>query len=93
MHPRSYGTFPRVLGHYSRDLKLFPLEEAVRKMTSLPAAQFGFADRGRIASGMAGSSRPLTGIANGPLSVAARKRHRANRDTGAESFAGIRNLP
>src|SRR6266513_933212 len=36
-HPRAYGTFARILGHYSRDLKLFPLEFAVRKMTSLAA--------------------------------------------------------
>jgi N-acyl-D-amino-acid deacylase len=45
-HPRLWGTFPRVLGHYSRDLKLFPLEEAVRRMTSLTAQRFGLADRG-----------------------------------------------
>ena len=36
-HPRLWGTFPRVLGHYARELGLFPLEEAVRRMTSLPA--------------------------------------------------------
>jgi N-acyl-D-amino-acid deacylase len=45
-HPRLWGTFPRVLGHYSRDLGLFSLEEAVRRMTSLPAAWFGLVDRG-----------------------------------------------
>jgi N-acyl-D-amino-acid deacylase len=45
-HPRLWGTFPRVLGHYARDVGLFPLEEAVRKMTGLPAAQFGLHDRG-----------------------------------------------
>ena len=45
-HPRLWGTFPRVLGHYVRDVKLFPLEEAVRRMTALPAAQFGLKDRG-----------------------------------------------
>jgi N-acyl-D-amino-acid deacylase len=50
-HPRSYGTFPRVLGFYSRERGLFPLEAAVRKMTSLPADQIGLADRGRIARG------------------------------------------
>ncbi len=48
-HPRLWGTFPRVLGHYSRDVGLFPLEEAVRKMTSLTAAAFGIQDRGVIA--------------------------------------------
>ena len=35
-HPRLWGTFPRVLGHYVRDVKLFPLEEAVRRMTGAP---------------------------------------------------------
>jgi N-acyl-D-amino-acid deacylase len=50
-HPRLWGTFPRVLGHYARDLKLFPLEEAVRKMTSLPAKRFGLAGRGTLAKG------------------------------------------
>ena len=50
-HPRLWGTFPRVLGHYSRDLGLFRLEEAVRKMTGLPAARFGLSGRGAIAPG------------------------------------------
>lgn len=50
-HPRLWGTFPRVLGHYSRDVGLFPLEEAVRKMTSLPAAKFRLKDRGRVTVG------------------------------------------
>lgn len=50
-HPRLWGTFPRVLGIYSRELKLFPLEEAVRKMTSLPAQRFGLAQRGWIREG------------------------------------------
>jgi len=45
-HPRLWGTFPRVLGHYCRELGLFSLEEAVRRMTSLPAGWFGFRDRG-----------------------------------------------
>jgi dihydroorotase/N-acyl-D-amino-acid deacylase len=51
-HPRAYGTFPRILGHYSRDLKLFPLEFAVRKMTSLAAQRVGLADRGLVRRGM-----------------------------------------
>ena len=42
-HPRLWGTFPRVLGHYSRDLKLFPLEDAVRRMTSYSAQRFKLA--------------------------------------------------
>jgi len=50
-HPRAYGTFPRVLGHYSRDLNLFPPEEAIRKMTSLPAKMLGLSDRGIIRNG------------------------------------------
>jgi len=50
-HPRLWGTFPRVLGHYSRDLKLFPLEDAVRRMTSLPAQKFGLSGRGTLEAG------------------------------------------
>lgn len=50
-HPRLWGTFPRVLGHYARDLGLFSLAEAVRKMTSLPADKFRLTDRGRIRAG------------------------------------------
>lgn len=50
-HPRAYGTFPRVLGHYVREKKVLPLEEAVRKMTTLPAARLGLSGRGRIAEG------------------------------------------
>jgi N-acyl-D-amino-acid deacylase len=52
-HPRAYGTFARILGHYARDLKLFPLEFAVRKMTSLAAQRVGLADRGLLKAGMA----------------------------------------
>jgi N-acyl-D-amino-acid deacylase len=50
-HPRSNGTFTRVLGHYSRDLGLFPLSEALRRMTSLPAEFLGLRDRGRLQVG------------------------------------------
>lgn len=50
-HPRLWGAFPRVLAHYSRDLKLLPLTEAVRKMTGLSAANFGLTDRGEIRVG------------------------------------------
>ena len=52
-HPRALGTMPRVIGHYARDLKLFPIEEAVRKMTSLPARRMGLSDRGLLRPGMA----------------------------------------
>ncbi|HUO97584.1 MAG TPA: amidohydrolase family protein, partial [Rhizomicrobium sp.] len=50
-HPRLWGTFPRVLGHYVRELKLFPLEDAVRRMTSLPAETFGLTARGALKPG------------------------------------------
>ena len=50
-HPRLWGTFPRVLGHYCRDLKLFSLTEAVYKMTGLPAQRFRLTGRGQIATG------------------------------------------
>jgi N-acyl-D-amino-acid deacylase len=52
VHPRAYGTFPRVLGRYSRDEKLFPLEEAVRKMTSQAALRANLHDRGILRAGM-----------------------------------------
>ena len=51
-HPRSYGAFPRILGRYVRELKVLPLEEAIRRMTSLAADQIGQPERGRIAEGM-----------------------------------------
>ncbi len=50
-HPRSFGTFARVLGHYARDTRALSLPEAVRKMTSLPASRLGMADRGVLRSG------------------------------------------
>jgi N-acyl-D-amino-acid deacylase len=52
-HPRGYGNNARVLGHYVRELKLLTLEDAVRKMTSLPAQAFGLADRGQVHEGFA----------------------------------------
>jgi len=51
-HPRYYGSFPKILGHYVRDTGAITLEDAVRKMTALPAAIVGMVDRGRIAPGM-----------------------------------------
>jgi N-acyl-D-amino-acid deacylase len=50
-HPRAYGTFPRILGKYVRDERALTLPEAVRRMTSLAAAQFGLAERGTIREG------------------------------------------
>ncbi|MFN7120238.1 MAG: N-acyl-D-amino-acid deacylase family protein [Saprospiraceae bacterium] len=52
-HPRAYGTNARVLGHYVREQKIITLEDAVRKMTSLPARRFNFLDRGLLLPGMA----------------------------------------
>jgi N-acyl-D-amino-acid deacylase len=52
-HPRGYGNSVRVLGHYVRERKVIPLEEAVRKLSSLPARQFGFDQRGEIREGWA----------------------------------------
>ncbi len=51
-HPRGYGTFPRLIGHYGREKGLMPLEKAVHKVTGLPAAKIGLKDRGLIAPGM-----------------------------------------
>ena len=53
VHPRCFGTFPRVLGKYVRKEKLLSLEEAVRKMTGDPARKFGLKNRGRISNGCA----------------------------------------
>jgi N-acyl-D-amino-acid deacylase len=50
-HPRLWGTFPKVLGHYSRDLGLFPLETAVWKMSGLTAETFGLRGRGMLTQG------------------------------------------
>jgi dihydroorotase/N-acyl-D-amino-acid deacylase len=50
-HPRNYGTFARVLGHYARDEELFRYEEAIRKMSRLPASRLGLDDRGVIRVG------------------------------------------
>lgn len=51
-HPRVYGTFPRVLGHYVRDSNVLSWEDAIRKMSGLPATIIGMADRGFIMPGM-----------------------------------------
>jgi N-acyl-D-amino-acid deacylase len=50
-HPRLWGTFPRVIGHYARDLGLFRIESAIRKMTGLPAEVFKLKGRGRLLPG------------------------------------------
>lgn len=50
-HPRCYGTFPRMLSHYVRERGVMSLEEAIRRMTSLPAQRMGWTDRGRLRVG------------------------------------------
>jgi len=52
-HPRTWGTYPRVLGHYARDVGLFSQPEAVRKMASFPAEKFGLSGRGLVVEGHA----------------------------------------
>ena len=52
-HPRAFGTYPRVLGRYVRERHVLSLEDAVRKMTSFPAARLGLQDRGLVREGMA----------------------------------------
>jgi len=51
-NPRTYATYPRILGKMVRDENLMPLEQAIRKMTSFPAQRFGIADRGLLRDGM-----------------------------------------
>jgi len=50
-HPRAYGTFPKILGHYVRDEKVMPLEEAIRKATSAVATRLSIPDRGVLREG------------------------------------------
>lgn len=52
VHPRGYATYPRVLGKFVREKKLLPLEEAIRKMTSMPADMFSMTSKGRVQEGM-----------------------------------------
>jgi N-acyl-D-amino-acid deacylase len=52
-HPRAYGTNARVLAHYVREKNVLTLEDAIRRMTSLPARTFGFKERGLVRPGMA----------------------------------------
>jgi N-acyl-D-amino-acid deacylase len=80
-HPRLWGTFPRVLGHYARDVGLFALEEAVRKMTGLPAERFGLQGRGRLD---VGAWADLTVFDPGSII------DRATWDRPTEPAAGIR---
>jgi N-acyl-D-amino-acid deacylase len=52
-HPRSFGTFPRILGHYVRDEGVLSLEEAIHKMTGMPARKLHWNDRGLLRRGQA----------------------------------------
>ena len=52
-HPRSLGSFPRVLGHYVRERRALPLEDAVRKMSAFPASRVRLTDRGVLRDGLA----------------------------------------
>jgi N-acyl-D-amino-acid deacylase len=79
-HPRLWGTFPRVLGHYCRDVGLFPLETAVWKMTGLTARNFGLAQRGTIELGHHGDI---------VIFDAATVRDAANYDTPTLAAEGI----
>jgi len=51
VHPRNYGTYPRILGRYVREENVLTLEEAIRKMTSFPAQKLGIEDRGLLKQG------------------------------------------
>ncbi|RLI44704.1 hypothetical protein DRO61_11840 [Candidatus Bathyarchaeota archaeon] len=51
-HPRFYGTYPRILGKYVREEEVLTIEDAIRRMTSLPAQRFRLKDRGLIMEGM-----------------------------------------
>lgn len=67
VHPRAFGSAPRILGHYVREENLLTLEEAIRKMTSLPASRLRLADRGLIRPGMAADL-----VAFDPATIASR---------------------
>jgi dihydroorotase/N-acyl-D-amino-acid deacylase len=71
-HPRAWGSAPRILGHYVRDEKLLTLEEAIRKMTSLPASRMRLADRGLVRPGMAADL-----VAFDPLTIRERSTYEA----------------
>ena len=66
-HPRGYGTNARVLSKYVRDEKVITLEEAVRRMTSLPAQKFQLKDRGLLREGYAADPEKIPGRARATL--------------------------
>jgi N-acyl-D-amino-acid deacylase len=81
VHPRFYGSFPRVFGHYVRDEKILTWEEAVRKSTWLPASTIGMTDRGVIAVGMAADVAVID-----PATIA----DKATYDKPSEMSQGVR---
>ena len=81
-HPRLWNSFPRVLGHYARDLGLFPLETAVHKMTGLTATTFGLKDRGAVREG---AYADLTVFDAGTVGEAATFAHPIKPARGIES--------
>ncbi len=81
-HPRYYGSFPRVLGRYVREQKALTLEDAVRKMSGLPAATIGLIDRGLLAVGMAAD---WSGSIRTRSSITRRSRNRRSRPTACGS--------
>ena len=81
VHPRFYGSFPRVFGHYVRDERILTWEEAVRKSTWLPASTIGMSDRGVLAVGMAADVTVLD-----PATIA----DKATYEKPAEMSQGIR---
>ena len=78
--PRTYGTYPRVLGQFVRDEALLSLEMAVAKMTSMPAERLGIRDRGRIADGLMPTSSCSTRRPSGrPRPTTSRELSRRHR--------------
>jgi N-acyl-D-amino-acid deacylase len=82
-HPRAFGTMPRILGRYSRDLGLFTVEEAVRRLTSQAAARVGLQDRGLLRRGM---------IADVVVFDPARIRDRATFENSTQYSEGIEHV-
>jgi N-acyl-D-amino-acid deacylase len=82
-HPRLWVTFPRVLGHYARDVGLFSLEAAVHKMSGLTALKFGLADRGAVRVGA---------VADLAIFDAAQVASPATFESPAEPPIGIRHV-